>query len=63
MSMKRSDIPTALGGTADATLAERFLEELEDGVRVLRLASPPDQARIDYVVHLAVEVREYIARK
>ena len=62
MSMKRPDVPTALGGTADANLAGRFLAELENGIKTLRNVSPPDQVRIDRLVRLMVEVREYIAQ-
>ncbi len=45
------------------TLATNFLVELEDGVKILRRVSPPDQERIDRLARLIVEVRVYIAQQ
>jgi hypothetical protein len=47
----------------ESTVAANFLTELENGIGILRKASPPDQERIDSLVRLTVEVREYIAHK
>lgn len=56
---------TSRGTVTDkaATLAADFLAEIEKGIEILRKVSPPDQERIDRLVRLTVEVREYIARE
>ncbi len=46
-----------------ATVAADFLAEIERGIEILRNVSRLDQERIDRLVRLAVEVREYIARE
>ena len=49
-----------------ATLADDFLAEIENGIRILRTVPPLDkerQERIDQWARLAVEVRKYIAQK
>jgi hypothetical protein len=46
-----------------ATVAADFLAEVERGIGILRNASRLDQERIDRLVRLTVEVREYIARE
>ena len=64
--IKRGTPPSTPAGTKpdeNATLAADFLAELEEGIEILRRASPPDQERIDRLVRLTVEVREYIARR
>jgi hypothetical protein len=45
------------------TLAVAFLAEIEQGIKILRKVSPPDQDRIDRLVRLTVEVRKYIAKE
>ena len=47
----------------ESMVAANFLVELENGIGMLRKATPPDQERIDRLVRLTVEVREYIAHK
>lgn len=48
----------------DADILERFLEEIENGIKAMRHEQPhPNQERIDRWTALAVRVREDIARE